>query len=172
MEEKKIVNKVAQKNLTVIDIADFIPKSTEIAFFDIKPFLFKELVLKEADFREAMENHDWQQYTGKYTAVFCSNAAIIPNWAFMIIAAKLHPFAKVVAMVSKEQALNNFLVHNIQSHDFSEYSDKRVVVKGCGDIKIDANAYLLITNKLTSYARVILYGEPCSTVPVYKKAIN
>jgi hypothetical protein len=172
MEEKKLVNKVAQKDIHTIDLKDYIVSENHIATIDLKDFLWQNLILREADFREKIKNTDWSIYLGKYTAIFCSVNAIVPQWAFMILAANLSPFAKDIAYVSPTDAKNIFTIRNIEQTDFNNFKDKRIIIKGCGDEKLEANAFVAITSKLALLARAILYGEPCSTVPVYKKTID
>ena len=140
-----------------------------MAVFDLKAYLFMGLILKEKDFREALKNLDWSFYQGLVVAVSCSADAIIPVWAYMLVAVYLQPFAKDVIMGDKDQAIQKLLIRNILSIEEKSYTDKRIVVKGCGDIPIGAEAYLEISNKLSPVVRSLLYGEPCSTVPVFKR---
>ena len=163
-----IVNKVAESGLITIDLENFYPKEPVVAF-DIKEFLFMEMLLKEKDFREKLDQTDWTFYKEKIVAVFCSTDAIIPMWAYMLISTKLSPFAKEVFMGNKSEVIEKAVEKNIQDINANEYKDKRVVVKGCGDIEISPAAYLSISNKLIPVVKSLMFGEPCSTVPVYKK---
>jgi hypothetical protein len=161
-------NKVAESGLISLDLASFIP-SNEVVLFDLKPFLFMELILKEKDFRTALTNLDWTIYQDKLVGIFCSADAIIPMWANMLIVADLSPYAKNVYFGNEAQVKEQILLDQIQAIDPSEYLDQRVVIKGCGETPISASAYVAITQKLRPVVKSIMYGEPCSTVPVFKK---
>ncbi|ULQ55627.1 DUF2480 family protein [Flavihumibacter rivuli] len=163
-----IVNKVAESGLVTLDLETFYPKE-EIVVFDLKEYLFMGLILKEKDFREAMKQLDWTVYQDKLVAVTCSADAIIPVWAYMLVASNLQPFAKDVYLGSAEELLKERFLQNIRQIDTHSLEDKRVVVKGCGDTPIGEYAYLEVTKLLRPVAKTIMYGEPCSTVPVYKK---
>ncbi|MBP7554681.1 MAG: DUF2480 family protein [Chitinophagaceae bacterium] len=163
-----IVNKVAESGIVTIDPASLLP-SAEIITFDIKDFLFMGLILKEKDFREALKNTDWQQYAGKQVALTCTADAIIPAWAWMLIMTYLQPVATDVVMGDETEARRQLFLRNIQQLETSGYTDKRIVIKGCGDTPIADFAYMELTKKLLPVARSIMFGEPCSTVPVYKK---
>lgn len=166
---EEILNRVAKSGIISIDLEDYYPKD-EIILFDIKDWLFHGLILKEADFRQKLEEHDWQQYKGKYIAVTCTTDAIIPSWAYMLIATKLQPVAAKIVFGSVEQLLSSHYQDELAKLDFDEFFDKRVVVKGCGDKAVPTSAYVEITRLLLPYAKTIMYGEPCSMVPVFKKA--
>ena len=127
------------------------------------------LILKEKDFRLALQNLDVETYRDKYVAVTCTADAIIPMWAYMLIASTLQPIAKDIIFGNEATAINSIIIKNLSHLNAEEYTDKRIVVKGCGDIQIPETAYLEITNKLRPFAKSIMYGEPCSTVPIYKK---
>ena len=163
-----IENKVAQSGLISIDLSDFIANN-EIMMFDIKPFLFMELILKEKDFRSALAEFDFSIYTKKVVGVYCSTDAIIPMWANMLVASALNPFATKVYFGNEEQVREQFIMESIQHLNASDYTDQRVVVKGCGETPITASAYIAITQKLRPVVKSIMYGEPCSTVPVFKR---
>jgi hypothetical protein len=163
-----IVNKVAESGLITFDLEEFYPKG-HIAVFDLKDYLFMGLILKEKDYRAALLATDWTQYQDKYVAITCTADAIIPIWANMLAASYLQPVAKDVVFGNEQQLITNVLTKNLAVVKGEEYTDKRVVVKGCGDIAIPETAYVDITNKLRPFAKSIMYGEPCSTVPIYKK---
>jgi hypothetical protein len=163
-----IVNKVAESLLTTIDLEEYYPKG-DIAVFDMKDYLFMGLILKEKDFRASLQSLDWEQYRGKNVAITCTADAIIPMWAYMLVASNLQPVAKEVVFGNDETLINTIIFKNLLSIKAEDYTDKRVVVKGCGDVKIPEAAYVEITNKLRPYVKSIMYGEPCSTVPIYKK---
>jgi Protein of unknown function (DUF2480) len=164
-----ITNKVAQSGLITLDLSDYIPIADNLAVFDIKPFLFKGLVLKEKDYREALKNHDWGQYEGKYTGVFCSADAIIPNWAYMLPVSYLQPIARHIVYGSLESAKLVMVSDVLNQLDVEAFRNQRVIIKGCGDKNIDQTAYVYITSVLLPVVKSLMYGEPCSTVPVFKK---
>ena len=163
------INKVSESGIVTIDLKTYFPKE-QIMVFDIKQYLFMELILKEKDFRQALKELDTEPYKNKITAITCSADAIIPMWAYMLIASELQPVAKIVILGSEEEARKKILIKNIQQINIEEFIDKRIVIKGCGEIAIPEEAYLEITNLLRPVAKSIMFGEPCSTVPVYKKA--
>ena len=163
-----IVNKVAESGLITLDLQQFLP-DRPIVVFDLKEYLFMGLILKEKDFRAALLQQDWTQYQDKYVTVTCTADAIIPVWAYMLVASYLQPFAKDVAYGTEEDLRNQVLMKNLQLLDVSTYTDQRIVVKGCGEAPIPDRAYLEITKRLRGVAKSIMYGEPCSTVPIFKK---
>ena len=163
-----IVNKVAGSGLVSLDLERFLPEG-EVVGFDLKDHLFMGLILKEKDFREALKNLDWTIYQDKNVAVFCSADAIIPVWAYMLIATYLEPVAKEMYVGLPEEMNKHLFLKNIASINVNEFADQRIVVKGCGDVAIGNFAYAEITKILKPVAKTIMYGEPCSTVPVYKK---
>ncbi len=163
-----IINKVAESGLISIDLAQYFP-TNEIVVFDIKPYLFMELILKEKDFRTSLSTIDWSSYQDKIVGIFCSTDAIIPMWANMLIVANLTPFAKAIYFGDENKTRELVLLQAINNIDNSIFEDQRIVVKGCGDTPIGESAYIAITQKLRPVVKSIMYGEPCSTVPVYKK---
>ena len=166
--ENVITNKVAESALTSIDLEEYYPKG-ETAVFDLKDHLFMGLILKEKDFRAALQAYDWQQFHNKMVAITCSADAIIPMWAYMLVASNLQPIAKEVLFGEEKNVVNTLLVRNLSTIKGEDYTDKRVVVKGCGDVTIPEAAYVEITNKLRPFVKSIMYGEPCSTVPIFKR---
>lgn len=162
-----IVNKVAESGIITLDLEVFYPKG-EIKVFDLKDHLFMGLILKEKDFRANLQSTDWEQYRDSYVAVTCSADAIIPMWAYMLVASYLQPVAKDSVVGDEKNLINTVFIKNINAINPEDYMDKRVVIKGCGDVQIPETAYLEITNKLMPVVKSIMYGEPCSTVPVYK----
>ncbi|MDF2191025.1 DUF2480 family protein [Paraflavitalea sp. CAU 1676] len=164
----EIINKVAASGLITLDLEEYYPKD-EIAVFDLKPHLFMGMILKEKDFRTAMQQLDWTVYGDKVVAVTCSAEAIIPMWAYMLVATYLQPVAKDIIFGNEQTARQQLFVRNIEAIPADQYIDQRVVVKGCGDVPIGEFAYLEITKKLRPVAKSIMYGEPCSTVPIFKK---
>jgi hypothetical protein len=164
----ELINKVASSGLVTIDLEAYFP-TEEIISFDLKPHLYKELILKEKEFRESLQKQDWSKYRDQVVAIFCSADAIIPAWAYMLIATYLQPFAEEIVIGEAKEVARKILLKRIDAINMADYLDKRVIVKGCGDLEIDASAYLEITKKLLPVAKTIMYGEACSNVPVYKK---
>ena len=162
-----IINKVAESGIITLDLAGYV-SDAEIAEFDLKPFLFREMILKEKDYRAALLTHDWNQYAGKDVALHCSADAIVPVWAYMLAASYLEPVATFVYFGTPAELLKVVIQKKIQQIDLTEYTDKRVVIKGCGDTPIPEAAYVAITQKLRPVVKSLMYGEPCSTVPIYK----
>lgn len=165
---EEIVNKIAASGLITLDLEEYYPKE-DILVFDLKPHLFMELILKEKDFRAALQQLDWSVYQDKVVAVTCTADAIIPMWAYMLIGTYLQPVAKDIIFGNEQSARQQLFLQNIAAIPASDYADQRVVVKGCGDVPIGEYAYLEITKKLRPVAKSIMYGEPCSTVPIFKK---
>lgn len=163
-----IVNKVAESGLITLNLEEWYP-TEEIRVFDLKDHLFMGLILKEKEFREALKNMDWSAYQNQYVAVTCSADAIIPAWAYMLVAAYLSPVAAGIYQGSPEDYRSMLFQQRLQLIDPGPYADQRVVVKGCGELPVGPDAYLAITRILQPVAKSIMYGEPCSTVPIYKK---
>lgn len=163
-----IINKVAESGLITLDLEKYYPRE-EIVLFDMKDYLFMGMILKEKDFREALKNADWSKYQDKNVALFCSADAIIPVWAWMLAASYLQPVAKEIVMGDEKELHKQLYLKNIDGIDINEFSDKRVVIKGCGETPIADYVYMEVTKKLRPVVKSIMYGEPCSTVPVFKK---
>lgn len=163
-----IINKVSDSALFTLNLEDYYP-TDEITIFDLKDYLFMGLILKEKDFREALKNLDTLLYNNKIVAVTCSADAVIPIWAYMLVASYLQPTAKDLFFGSEEQTKDNQLIKNINALPIADFIDKRVVIKGCGELPIGEAAYMEATKLLRPVAKSIMYGEPCSTVPIYKK---
>ncbi|SFT18288.1 DUF2480 family protein [Sphingobacterium wenxiniae] len=166
--QENIVNKVAQSGLMTIDLANYAPTG-EIFIYDIKDNLFHGLILKEKDFREFIKQHDWSQYQNKHIGIICSTDAIVPTWAYMLLANKLEPHATSVHFGTKEDVERDWFMNKLSTIDYTTFLDQRVVVKGCGDIHIPEAAFVKFTVELSKVAKSIMYGEPCSTVPVFKR---
>jgi len=164
----EFVNKVAESGLITIDLENWYPKG-EIAVLDLKDYLFMGMIVKEKEFRDSLKNTDWETYRNKMVSVICSADAIIPSWAFMLVASYLQPVCKELALATPEEMRKQVFLRNIQSINSVDYKDQRVIVKGCGDTPIGDFAYLEITRILRPVVRSLMYGEPCSTVPVFKK---
>jgi len=166
-----LVNKVANAKLITLKLEDYWP-ATPTATFDLKDYLFMELILKEKDFREAIKAHDFSQYQDKTLLVFCSADAIIPAWAYMLVAAAASPFAADIYNGTEAEYLSAHYRQTVAGLDIEAFADQRVVIKGCGEKDVPASAYLDVTAKLRPVVRSIMYGEPCSTVPVFKRPIT
>ena len=164
-----IVNKVSESGLITLDLEQYYPREA-VVLYDLKDYLFMGLILKEKDFREALKNLDWEVYKNKYVGVTCSADAIIPPWAYMLAASYLQPVAKDVIMGDEKEVHKTIFLKNIQGINANEFTGQRVVVKGCGDTPIGEFAYMEITKLLRPVVKTIMYGEPCSTVPIYKKS--
>jgi hypothetical protein len=162
-----LVNKVANSGLVTLDLEKYIPRE-EIVSFDLKDHLFMGLILKEKDFREALKNLDWSIYSGRNVSVTCSVDAIIPLWAFMLVVTYLEPVAHDVYVGTATEMYKHSFLKNISRIDAGEFAGQRIVVKGCGEVSIDNYAYAEITRLLRPVVKSIMYGEPCSTVPIYK----
>ena len=165
----EIINKVADSGLVTIDLEKYLPQKESISVFDLKDFLFMGMILKEKDFREALKKHDWETYRDKHVAITCSADAIIPVWAYMLVTTYLQPVAKETLVGNEKELYKNIFLKNISSIHISEFSGSRIVLKGCGETPIDDFAYAEATRVLLPVAKSIMYGEPCSTVPVFKK---
>ena len=166
--QENIINKVAQSGLVTLDPASFYPQGDRVVY-DIKDNLYMELILKEKDFREFVKNHDWPQYTGKNVAITCTADAIVPAWAYMLIANRMAPFAREVVFGDAAVLETVLFEKAMAGFDVEQYRDQRVVIKGCGDTDVPVSAYVELTKKLTPVAKSIMFGEPCSTVPIYKR---
>ena len=167
-EDFEIKNKVAESGLVNFDLSELSPKGKRIGI-DLKDFLFMEMILKEKDFREALKNLDTSGYRDKIVAITCSADAIIPIWAYMLVAGLLQPVARTIVYGNEEKAIRETWIKQIAGIRPEDYADKRVVIKGCGERPIPEEAYVTATALLRPVVKSIMYGEPCSTVPVYKK---
>jgi hypothetical protein len=166
--QENIINKVAQSGLVTLDPASFYPQGERV-LYDIKDNLYMELILREKDFREFVKAHDWAQYDGKNVAITCTADAIVPAWAYMLIANRLAPHASEVVFGDLELLETVLFIKGISGADLEQYRDQRIVLKGCGDIPVPVSAYVELTKKLTPIAKSLMFGEPCSTVPIYKR---
>lgn len=164
----EIINKVAQSGIITINPEEYYPEGKRV-LLDIKPLLFQELILKEKDFREHIKATDWSQYKDTYVAITCTNDAIVPTWAYMLLTLALEPFAKKVVFGDLEILETVLFEDIIEKLDISKYKDARIVIKGCSDKPVPVSAYVALTERLRPLAKSIMYGEPCSTVPLYKQ---
>lgn len=163
-----IINKVAQSGLITIDLEEYFDAAPKVKL-DIKDWLYMGLMLKEKEFRDGLKAHDWSQYNNVHVAVFCSTDAIVPTWAYMLVSNKLSGIAKSVHFGSVEEMENLLFINAINQLNLDAYKDQRVVVKGCSKHPVPVSAYVYLTEKLTPIVKSIMYGEPCSTVPIYKR---
>lgn len=165
---EEIINRVAGSKLVTFNLEDYYPEGERV-LFDIKDWLLEGFVLREKDFREAAKNHDWSKYEGKYIALTCSSDAIVPAWAYMLLATYLQPYAKKVITGDLESLESILYSEIIDKLDVSDLKDKPVIVKGCSHKPVPKNAYLLLIGKLQPIVKSLMYGEACSSVPLYKK---
>jgi len=166
--EKPLVNRVANSGLITINLEDFFPKE-DVVVFDLKDYLFMEMILKEKDFREALKAHDWTQYKGKNLVIDCSADAIIPVWAYMLVTTYAEPEAAQIFQGDSDTFYKVAFQKALDAVDASQYEAKRIVIKGCSNKPVPASAYVELTRKLRPFAQSIMYGEPCSTVPIFKR---
>ena len=163
----EIVNRVSQSKLVTFNLEDLYPKGERI-LMDIKDWLYEGLILREKEFRAQLEEHDWTKYKDAYVALTCSSEAIIPGWAYMLIATKLQPYSKQIIIGDLEMLESSLYQSIIENLDVSEFVDKPVIIKGCSNKPVPANAYLWATTKIQSVAKNVMYGEACSSVPLFK----
>ena len=165
---EEIINKVASSGLISLDLEDFYHPGDRV-IYDLKDNLFMEMILKEKDFRAFLKDHDWSTYKGKNVAISCSAEAIIPTWAFMLLTLKLEPEANCVVMGSLEDLERKLYEEALSKLDLEQFRDTRVVVKGCSKVAVPTQTYVEITRMLQPIVKSLMFGEPCSTVPLFKK---
>jgi hypothetical protein len=163
-----IENKVAGSGLITIDL-ETLRHAGERVLFDIKDWLFRELILKEKEFRVYVKEHDWSQYTGKNVAFYCSTDALVPTWAYMLLASAVQPYAHSYVFGNLATLETQLYADAIQQLDANEYMDKRIIIKGCSQDELPVSAYVAISHKLLPVVKSLMYGEACSNVPIYKK---
>lgn len=161
-------NRVAQSDITVYNL-DELWDEQPVTELDISPFLVEGLMLREQSFREDVKAHDWSQYEGHHVALYCSTDAIVPTWGYMLIASRLDGIAQSVSFGREADAVRDYYVRALEAEDWSAYADKPVVIKGCGSDRVPEVAYLIATQKLQGVARKLLFGEPCSSVPLWRR---
>jgi regulator of PEP synthase PpsR (kinase-PPPase family) len=166
--EKEIINRVANSGLITFELEELYQPGERV-LIDIKDHLFQGLVLREKDFREFIRSHNWEYYQDKFVAITCTEDVIIPTWAYMLMASALQPFAKRIVFGSLEDLEGAIYNDVLDSVTWENYREAKVVIKGCSKVQVPTSAYLKATAKLRAVAMSIMYGEPCSTVPVYKK---
>lgn len=163
-----IENRVANSGLVTINLEDYFHQGERV-LLDIKPWLFREMILKEKEFREHVKQHNWEQYAGKNIAFTCTTDAIVPTWAYMLLAVAAEPFANRYVFGDLQMLETTLFQDALNKIDLNELKDARVIVKGCSDVPVPISAYVEITHKLSPYVKSIMYGEACSNVPVWKK---
>ena len=163
-----LVNRVASSGLLTLNLEEYYP-TEPIESFDMKDYLFMGLILKEKAFREALAAHDWAQYTDKNLAIYCTADAIVPYWAYMLVGIQAAPFAKRIIHTTPDQFVVRAYDMAIAQLDIDAFRDKRIVIKGCSNLPVPIAAYVALAHRLAPVAKSIMYGEPCSTVPLYKK---
>lgn len=164
----EIINLVAESGLVTINLSEYIPKGERI-IFDLKNNLFKGLILKEKDFRQFIKEHDWKSYAGKHVGIICSADAIVPLWSYMLVASELKQNAETVFFGNEKELNTHLVLNSLNKIDLKPFIDQRVIVKGCGDESINAAVYVEITRLLVPHVKSLMFGEPCSTVPIFKK---
>lgn len=164
----EIVNRVAQSKLITFDLEEYYPEGERV-LLDISPWLFEGLLLKEKDFRKQVSEHDWNSYQDKYVAINCSTDAIVPGWAFMLISSKLQPYASTIVQGDLIDLETQLYADVIRELDIDQFSGKPVIIKGCSDKPVPPNAYIWATERIQSVASSVMYGEACSSVPIYKR---
>ena len=165
---EEIINKVAQSKLVTFDLEDYYPKG-ERKVLDLKGWLYEGIILREKEFRTFLAEYDWEQYTDAFVALTCSTDAIVPGWAYMLVTTKLQPYAKKIIQGDLQDLETSLYQTVIAGLDVSMYSDMPVIIKGCSHKPVPPNAYLLLTVKLMPVAKSIMYGEACSSVPLFKR---
>ena len=168
MENKTLVNRIAQSGLITLKPEEFFPELSVYAF-DLKDFLFHGLILKEKDFRMAVRDFNWEDVRDRDLVIFCSADAIIPMWAYMLVVSKAQGIARNIFIGSEENFIERMIEAELDKVDFAAYQDQKIVIKGCSDRPLPPSLYGQITGRLMPYAQSIMYGEPCSTVPIFKR---
>jgi len=164
----EIINRVSQSKLVTFDLEDYYPEGRRVVL-DIKDWLYEGFILREKEFRKHVSEHDWDQYKDTFVALTCSTDAIIPGWANMLLASNLQPYARKVVVGSLEQLETSLYQSAIENIDITPFQDKPVIIKGCSNKPVPPNAYLWITSKIQTVAKSVMYGEACSSVPLFKK---
>ena len=165
---EEIINRVANSKLVTFDLEEIYPKGERVSF-DISQWLLEGIVLRESEFRNKATEHNWSQYQDKFVALFCSTDAIVPGWAYLLLSLHLAPYAKKVTVGSLDELESILFTELLQNIDVSEYIDKPVIIKGCAHKPIPQNAYVLLVQRLQPIAKSIMYGEACSSVPLFKR---
>ncbi len=167
--ENQIINKVANSGLVSLDLETFYPKGERV-LYDLKQNLFMDLILKEKDFREFLKIHDWSQYAGKNVAITCTEDVLIPTWAYMLLVSKLQPFAHKIVLGNLDKLEEVLFDEALSNINLEPFYNAKIVIKGCSKEAVPTSAYVKITELLQPIAQSIMFGEPCSTVPIFKRA--
>ena len=166
--ENEIINRVANSALITIDLEDYYPKGERL-MIDLSDWLYEGLLLKEKEFRQSLKEHDWAQYQNALVALHCSTDAILPGWAYLLVTTYVQPYAKAL-VIGNQEDMNQMLYQKIiENLDMSPFRDQRVIIKGCNRKTVPQNAYIHLASKLLPIVKSLMYGEACSTVPLYKK---
>ena len=168
MEEKEIINRVTSSSLVTFDLEEYYEPGDRV-LFDIKDQLYEGLILREKDFREFIKNHDWPSYQDKLVAITCSTDAIIPTWAFMLVAIALRPYAKRIEFGTLDDLEEKLFQDSLSKVDWQQFQSAKVVVKGCSKVNVPSSAYVYVVSQLQPLVSSLMFGEACSTVPLYKK---
>jgi hypothetical protein len=166
--ENEIVNRVASSSLITFNLEDYYLHGERV-LLDIKDQLFQGIVLKEKDFRDYIRDHNWSQYKDKFVAITCSEDAIIPTWAYMLLTSALQPFARKIAFGNLDDLENKIYFDALSQIDWNQFNGAKVVIKGCSKYPVPLSAYVDATDRMRPHAQSIMFGEACSTVPVFKK---
>ncbi|MBN8652482.1 MAG: DUF2480 family protein [Cytophagales bacterium] len=166
--ENEIVNRVSNSQLVTFDLEELYTPGERIVF-DIKHLLFQELILREKDFRDFIKDHNWVQYQNKFVAITCSVDAIVPTWAYMLLVSALQPYAQQIVFGSLQDLEARLFEQTLNNIDWQKFANTKVVIKGCSKVEVPVSIYVEATNKLRQVAQSIMYGEPCSTVPIFKR---
>ena len=167
----EIINKVSNSKLITIDLEELYPEGERV-LFDIKDWLFDQIILKEKDFRASVKSHDWSRYENTYVALTCSVDAIIPSWAYLLLSSKLAPYSKKIVVGNLELLETSLFQDIIQNLSIESFKEKPIIIKGCEQKPIPPSAFSMLIHKLQPIAKSIMYGEACSTVPLFKKKQN
>jgi hypothetical protein len=167
--ENEIINRVANSSLVTFDLETLYTPGARVTY-DIKDHLFQGLILREKDFRDHIKTHNWSDFRDKFVSIICTADAIVPTWAYMLLAVALKPYAKRVFFGSEEELEKELFHEKLVAIDWEQYRGAKVVVKGCSDVQVPVSAYVEATSQLSSVAASVMYGEPCSTVPIFKRA--
>ena len=167
----EIINKVSNSKLITIDLEELYPEGERV-LFDIKDWLFDQIILKEKDFRASVKSHDWSRYENTYVALTCSVDAIIPSWAYLLLSSKLAPYSKKIVVGNLELLETSLFQDIIQNLSIDSFKEKPIIIKGCAQKPIPPSAFSMLIHKLQPIAKSIMYGEACSTVPLFKKKQN
>ena len=165
----EIVNKVAASELKVFDLEDYYPKQ-EIAKLDVAQWLFEGFILKEKEFRQQLKEYNWEQFQNRIITIYCSSNAILPSWAFILVTSHLIPFASKIVAGTDADLIAELYLEALSEIDYSVYTNKSVILKGCAKKAVPQSAYLMAIQKLQPFAKTIMYGEACSAVPIFKKS--